>query len=102
MAGKIIYADGFFPRLAGLLGKKKLPPGEGIWLKPCRQVHTMFMSFPIDVIFLDEKGRVIGLVENMKPWKISRYFSESVGALELAAGRAAECRVREGEILELR
>src|SRR5207253_3120640 len=91
-------ADTFLPRLRGLLGRRGLAPGEGLLLRPCSSIHTMFMRFAVDVVFLDRELRVVHVVPNLRPWRLAA----SKGArsvLELAAGESDPRRIRAGEAL---
>lgn len=90
----------FFSRLIGLMFKKNLPAGSGIILKPCTQIHTCFMRFNIDVIFLDEDLKVLHIIENMKPWRISPLFLKAKYTVELPSG-TLKGRVKKGETLAI-
>ena len=97
----IRLADGFFSRLRGLLFTPALQPGEGLLIRPCAAVHTAFMTYPIDVVFLDRAGRIRRIVPRLAPWR----YAASVGAyqtLELAAGEAARLGFAAGQSLDLR
>lgn len=63
-------ADGWLSRLVGLLGTRRLDAGEGIWLEPCRSVHTWGMRQSIAVAFLDERGAVVRVVDPLPPWRV--------------------------------
>ena len=72
-------------RMRGLLGRDTLPADEGILLRPAGSVHTFFMRFPIDVVFLDKEQVVVGIERSLAPWKTaSRRGAKAV--VELAAG----------------
>ena len=58
-----------FERIRGLIGVKNLPPGEGLLILRCNSIHTFFMSFPIDAVFLDRSDRVVKVVRNIRPWR---------------------------------
>ena len=60
-------AESFFERARGLIGRKDLPPGEGMLILRCNAIHTLFMKFPIDAISYDSNDRVVKRVENIKP-----------------------------------
>jgi uncharacterized membrane protein (UPF0127 family) len=91
-------ADGFLSRLRGLLGRRELPAGEGLLLSPSSSVHTLFMRFPIDVVFLDQGLRVVGVSADVRPWRLTgRLGARHV--LELAAGQAHALGIRAGEHL---
>jgi len=96
---KIELADTFYLRLKGLLGRTKLSEGEGILLVPCSAIHCIGMKFPIDVIFLDEDKKVIGLKENMASG--SRGVKKDAKyVLEVEAGIIKEKQVKIGDELE--
>ena len=99
-ADKLKMNNTYFSRLMGLMFKKNLPSGSGIILKPCTQIHTCFMRFNIDVIFLYENLKVLHIIENMKPWRISPLFLKARYAIELPAG-TLKGRVKKGETLAL-
>lgn len=90
----------FFSRLTGLMFKKHLPDGSGIILKPCTQIHTCFMRFNIDVIFLDKDLNVLHVIENMPPWRISPLFLKARYTVEMPAD-TLKGRVKKGEKLSL-
>jgi hypothetical protein len=76
-------ADTLAARLKGLLGRVRLKPDDGIWLSPSRGIHTIGMLFAIDVIYLDAANRVIHLVEQMGPFRISPLRIKCASILEL-------------------
>jgi uncharacterized protein len=86
LAPNLAMADTFFTRLKGLLGKNKLPHGEGLWIKPCNSVHTFGMKFPIDVVFLDKENHVVGLAKTLRPNRVSCLYSSASSVIELPAG----------------
>ena len=94
-------AAGFVTRLRGLLGRKGLASGEGLLIRPARSIHTFFMRFPIDVVFLDRGGVVVKLVPNLGPWRVA-FAHRGRDALELGAGEAEQRKLRPGDRLELR
>ena len=88
-------------RFRGLLGMASLPAGEGLWLTPCHSVHTFFMRFPIDVLFLDDQGIVLSRA-TLKPWRVSRWERRAAGVLEMAAGTLERTRTDVGDQLTLK
>lgn len=85
-------------RLQGLLGRRSLGEDEGLLLRPASSVHTLFMRFPIDVVFLDRDLRVLRVADGVPPWRVvSRRRSRLV--LELPAGAAARLGLRADEQL---
>jgi len=94
-------ADGFASRLLGLQGRRELPRGEGLFLSPSASVHTAFMRFAIDVVFLDRALRVVGISPRVRPWRLAgRRGARHV--LELPAGEAEARALRIGENLAFR
>src|SRR5579883_1571501 len=85
-------------RRKGLLGCESLPPGEGLWIRPCEGIHTIGMKFAIDVIYLDRARRVRKVVRNVRPWRFSVCL-RAHSVLELPAGTVHEAMCRAGDIL---
>ena len=82
-----LVADRPLARMRGLLGRTSLPRGEGVLLRPAGSIHTFFMRFPIDAVFVDRDGVVVGVEHELKPWRTARR-SGARAVLELAAGEA--------------
>jgi uncharacterized membrane protein (UPF0127 family)/CheY-like chemotaxis protein len=94
-------ADRPLTRMRGLLGRPALPAGEGLLLRPAGSIHTAFMRFSIDALFLDRRLRVLAIAEEVRPWRIAgRRGARAV--LELAAGESARLGVEIGDQLALR
>jgi uncharacterized protein len=86
-------AKSFWTRTRGLLGRKGLAEGEGLFITRTSSIHTFFMAFPIDVVFLDRKLRVRSIAHAVKPNRISiRWGGGNV--IELAAGEATRVGIR--------
>ena len=79
----VTVADTPFARLRGLLGRMRLRTDEGLWIFPCRGIHTFGLMFPIDVIYLDTDLRVIHLVESLGTLRIAPLILQSASVLEL-------------------
>ena len=87
--------------MRGLIGRQGLPAGEGLLVSPAPAIHTAFMRFPIDAVFLDRNMRVVDIVERLRPWRMaSKRRARAV--LELSAGECARRGVEIGDRLELR
>ena len=86
--------------MRGLLGRDGLDSGEGLLLKPCGSVHTFFMRFPIDVVFLDRELEVVAVSAEVRPWRAARARGAKA-ALELAAGEAARRGIGRGVRLRI-
>ena len=75
-------------RLRGLIGTAAadFTTGSGLWIAPCRGVHTFAMSFPIDVLYLDSQDVVIHLETNLRPWRLAAVKARAKSVLELPSG----------------
>lgn len=94
-------AENFFTRSVGLLSKKSLNEGEGLIIKPCCSIHTFFMRFNIDVLFINKKNEVIALYENVAPWRILPIHPTSHYVIELFANSITEKSIEKGDAVTL-
>ena len=92
-------ADTSAKRNTGLLKHTRLEPGEGLWIDTC-SVHTFFMKFPIDLIYVDKRRRVRKVSNAVPPWRLSGCLTAH-SVLELPAGTAAETGTRSGDQLSI-
>lgn len=99
LATDLIMANNFFLRLRGLLFRPMLQENQGIIITPCQQIHTHFMTYALDVVFLDEDYRVCYTVLAMKPWRFTKYIRAAKHVLELPKGAANNIKL--GDRLEL-
>jgi len=88
-------AETAFARLRGLLGPSGLSSGEGMLLRPTSSIHTAFMRFPIDTVFLDRSDRVVKVASDLRPWRMAACRGART-VLELGAGEAARHGLRPG------
>ena len=93
---RCVIADTLPRRLRGLLGMRGLPPGEGIVLRPGWSIHTAFMRFPIDVVYVDANQVVMKVVPDLKPWRASTCRGAR-DVVELAAGECARRGLEPGD-----
>ena len=101
LAGDAREARTFMSRLVGLLGKRSLAPGEALVIDPCTSVHTAFMRFPIDVLYVNRDGEVIKVVPDLKPFRLSAAGSMRCYVIELPSGAAAATGTLVGDRLDL-
>ena len=101
LAENVIVADSFFKRMKGLLGRKELNPGEGLILKPCNSVHTFFMRFPIDIVFVDKNNKVIKTVLSLRPFFLTGIYLSSHSCIELPSGTINSTSTVKGDIISL-
>ena len=99
LGSRIALADRWWHRLRGLIGRSALEPGEGLVLRPCRVVHMAWMSFPLDVAFLDRRGGVVATYHGLAPGGRTRWHTEALDALELPAGTLARTGTVNGDTI---
>jgi uncharacterized membrane protein (UPF0127 family) len=98
---RIQVANTSLSRMVGLLGRRGVDAGGGLWITPSSGVHTVFMLFPIDVIGLDKNMRVIKLWHNLVPYRVTSVSLRLRSVIELSAGRIVECGVQLGDVLRV-
>ena len=96
---QLIKADSFLKRLKGLMFSRELPIHAGLMIEPCQQIHTHFMFYPIDVIFVSKQWQVLHVERCIKPWSFSRYYKKSHYVIELNADVASA--VNAGDYLQI-
>ena len=100
LANSVTLADTRRARRKGLLGRKSIGADEAMVITPCLAVHTAFMRFPIDVVFIDRDGLAVEIVHDLQPWRIAASF-RAHAVVEMAAGRVKACGVELGDRLSL-
>jgi uncharacterized membrane protein (UPF0127 family) len=98
---RIEIANKALTRMVGLLGRRGIAPGGGLLIRPSSGVHTIGMSFPIDVIGLDKKMRVIKLWNSLIPYRLTSLSWKMQTVIELPAGRISEIGVQLGDTLRI-
>jgi uncharacterized protein len=101
ICGWCVVADRAIARMKGLLGRSGLDTGEGLLIRPAPTVHTFFMRFAIDIVFLARDGEVLKVATDVKPWR-ARSCRGAYAVLEVAAGEAAKRRIARGDRLVFR
>src|SRR3990172_4184309 len=99
VAQRVRVAADMWSRFWGLMGRRSLPEGHGLLLRPSSSIHTAFMRFTIDVVFLDKEDRVVKVAPQVKPFRVASALGGAHSALELPAGAAAQARVEQGDQL---
>lgn len=82
----VTIAKSLRERILGLMFKKNMNADAALMIDPCNSIHTCFMRFSLDVIFLNGDGRVVRKIENMSPWRITRIYFSAVKVIEMKAG----------------
>jgi uncharacterized membrane protein (UPF0127 family) len=94
----IEVARSFFTKLAGLIFKKELKGDEGLLFENCNSIHTLWMRFPIDVLFLDGENMIVSIIQDLRPFRFSPFIKQAVKVIEIKAGVASEFGLRTGDI----
>jgi len=94
-------AENPWTRAVGLLGRRELPEGRALWIRPCRSVHTFFMRFAIDVVYLAEDGTVVKTCPHLRPFRLSMGGRRAHSVVELPPGFLEQARLQIGERLSL-
>ncbi len=101
LADRARVADTFWSRLIGLLNRNSLGKGEALILKPSNAIHTLFMRFSIDVLFLDKNGKVIGLLSVFRPFRFSPIYSGSRLTIELPEDTIKLTQTKLGDVVQI-
>lgn len=97
LAVQVRTAYSFGRRLRGLMLTESLPAGQGLHLHPCRSVHSFFMRYPIDVLYLNESGVIVGVQESLKPGRVGTSFLGTKSVVELPEGTLRRAAVQVGQ-----
>jgi len=100
IGGAIDSAETSAARRVGLLKHSRLEEGAGLWIVPCESVHTFFMKFAIDLVYLDRQHRVRSVVRALVPWRMSMCLAAH-SILELPPGTIDRTRTEKGDQLVL-
>ncbi len=95
-------ADNFWTRFKGLMGVRDLPAGDGMLITPCSSVHCMFMSIPIDILYVSRDDQVVAIDHSLKPWRIGSIHRHVHYVIELPAGTAAATGTVAGDKLAIK
>jgi uncharacterized membrane protein (UPF0127 family) len=90
IARNMKIATTMFERMKGLMFSEDLPDCDAFLIKPCNSIHTFFMLYPLDVLFLDSDFRVVKSIRNIKPWRMTWLYLKSSQVLEMKAGSLNE------------
>lgn len=94
-------ADGMWSRMVGLLGTKNLDDQQGMWIHPCNSIHTFFMKFAIDCVFLDSKMKIKKIVSDIAPGRLIAPCWGAKSVVELKAGMARQKELKVGDQLHV-
>ncbi|HPL82952.1 MAG TPA: DUF192 domain-containing protein [Candidatus Omnitrophota bacterium] len=100
LASDVILADSLLKRVKGLLGRKDFPLGSAMIIKPCNSVHTFFMQFPIDLVFMAKDNKVIKSVNSLPPNRLTSICLSAYYVIELPAGTLSKTSTLPTDLLE--
>lgn len=100
IADEVKVAETFLDRLVGLMFKSEMVGFNALLIKDCRSIHTFFMKYDIDVVFLDREMKVKKIIRKMRPWRMSWIYFTSSQVLEMRAGELS-VELSEGDKLEV-
>ncbi len=106
LAARVSVADDFYSRAKGRLGTKSFEAGTALWIRasrlsPCNSVHTFFMQYPIDVVFVDKDLSVKAVYRDLAPWRMTMPALGAVDAFEFPGGTLKSCPVEVGDQLHV-
>jgi len=97
VAEEVSVARSFWSRFCGLMLRRPMADNQALLIEPSGSIHTAFMRFPIDAVFLDRDRTVVKVAENVRPYRVSLSSGHSV--LEMVAGCARRAGVERGDQL---
>jgi hypothetical protein len=100
LAWDVLKAKDFFTRSRGLMFKNSIDKGTGMFFPHCNWIHTFFMKFPIDVVYLDKKMKIVDLETDLRPWRFCMPRFSASHVLELPSGTVNSFLLKTGGILE--
>ena len=103
LASNLVVADTHWSRFRGLMARDsgQFPAGSGLWIVPCRGVHTFGMRFPIDVLYLDAKKTVVYLEKGLRPWRMAPVRLRAATVVELPPGTLAATNTAVGDDIDI-
>ncbi len=106
VAGEVRLARTFLERTLGLMGKKSMVEGSTLWIQgsrfiPCNSIHTCFMNFSIDAVFVDRELKVRAVYRDLKPWRMTAPVRGAQSVFELPGGTLSASPVEVGDQLHV-
>jgi uncharacterized membrane protein (UPF0127 family) len=101
ISNDILIAETLVDRLIGLMFREKLVGADGLLLNPCRSIHTFFMRYNLDIVFLNSDNKIIKIIRDIKPWRMTWIYFRANKTLELPSGKLP-FELKEGDVLEVK
>ena len=99
VATEVTSARTMYQRMRGLMGAKELSPGSALWFPRCNWIHTLFVRFPLDIIYLDKNLKVVDIQHSLKPWRLPAPRWRAYSVLEMRGGSLASQDLQIGDEL---
>lgn len=90
LLSNVLVTTSSIERIVGLMFKTKIENGSGLLIAPGNSIHTVFMKFNLDLVFMNRKNIVVKIIKNIKPWRMTRIYFSATKVLELPAGTLPE------------
>lgn len=100
LSSNVLVADNMVTRLIGLMFKKQLVGADGLLLDPCNSIHTFFMRYSLDIVFIGKGNKVVKIIRDLKPWRMTWIYFRAHKTLEVPAGKLP-LDLKEGDTLEV-
>jgi uncharacterized membrane protein (UPF0127 family) len=101
LAAHVKVADTFFSRFKGLMLTQSLPTGHSLYIKPCPSIHTFFMNYSIDVLYINENNEIVGTDEQLQPAKLGKRCKGAYSVFELPEGTVRNTGTKVGHFITL-
>jgi uncharacterized protein len=102
IAHNVIPSYTFWRRLKGLMFRKSLPAGYAMHIMPCSSIHTFFMKFPLDVLYIDKNNQVVKVSLNIPPGKMEKVVRKAKSVIEMPAGSIDTESVEVGDQIQIK
>ncbi|MEK6772486.1 MAG: DUF192 domain-containing protein [Bdellovibrionota bacterium] len=99
ISSRLEVAENFFARGLGLMGRRNFSMDQGLWIHRCKSIHTCFMKFAIDCVFVDANLKVKSLKKEIKPWRLVLPIWGADSVFELPSGTITRLKIQEGDEL---
>jgi uncharacterized protein len=100
IAKQVKEANSFWQRFRGLMFTRTFPSGGALYIKPCRSIHTFFMNYAIDVMYLDANFQIVGLDIAVPPGKVGKSYKDAKSVVELPANKVLETETKIGHYIK--
>jgi len=99
IAAEVIEANTFFDKLFGLVTRRKLKDREGFLIKNCNGIHTFWMRYSLDVVFLDKKNQVLAIYQDVRPFRATPFIKNAFFVLEMKSGTIVKSSLEPGDLI---